>query len=320
MSDDKWYKFAINSYTAIDMNTGTYADQVAAQLKAAQLWVTSVHKPGSGGSSLTDSSNNFWTTLDLLLNNYSENVYKWLYDRDFQFASETRSGIGDVDLDLFYEHMFSSDFVGEVCLGVRFPTGGSDDYCGNPYRPHTGNGSHWEIKVGALAAWQALSWLNIKADAKFAVVLESEEKISAAFTGATVKNIGPCAKADIDWQYVLAHLDFNLFHPETSAISTVIGYEFYYKSEDNVKFKNSSMQSWLGKKYNTTTSSWDTNNYTLDNKVAEMNTESIAHKIRLETSFRITQYFEMYCGAAYTFAGQNIPRECDGHFGFVVTF
>jgi hypothetical protein len=250
----------------------------------------------------------------------NENTFAWLEDRGFEFASETRSGLGDIDLDLFYEHQISQDWIGELFIGVRFPTGSSDNYCNSPYRPHLGNGEHWEIKLGGMIAWQPLSWMNIKLDGKISFALEGEERRPATFCGAQVKNIGPCARADVDWLYFVGHLDFNLFHPKTDAISSVIGYEFYYKSEDNIDFKCRSMESWLGKVYDSTSGTWLSNPKTLDSRVAERNTEAIAHKIRLESSFRITRWFEIYCGGAYTFAGQNVPRESDCHGGFVVTF
>jgi hypothetical protein len=317
----KQYKFVAaggTNYSSLDIHEGTGAAKALAKSKASQLWLTSVHADGSGGPSFSTGSNNFWTAFDLLLKNYNENAFEWLDDRGFEFASETRSGIGDIDLDLFYEHQFCDHIIAEIMLGVRFPTGGSSDYCRNPYRPHLGNGSHWEIKGGLLFVWQPLTWLNIRLDGKYAFVLEGSEKRMAAFKGASVKNIGPCTDADVDWEYFDGHLDFNLFHPKTDAISTIIGYEFYYKTTDNIDYKSKSIEHWLGKKFES--GSFKEKLYDLDSSVAESNTQAIAHRIRLETSFRITRYFEIFCGAIYTFAGRNIPRECDGHGGFVVTF
>lgn len=323
ISDDKQYYFAgtppspITDYSALDIHSCS----AAAKAQAAQLWLTTVHAKGQGGSEFSTGTENLWNVIDLALKNFeNENIYEWLGDRGFEFESNTRSGLGDIDLDFFYEHMFGDELVAEATIGVRFPTGSSDDYCGNPYKAHLGNGEHFEIRPGLLVAWQPIDWLNIKLDGRFSFVLSSVEKRMATFNGATIKNIGPCIDADVDWNYFIGNLDFNLFHPKTDAISTVIGYQFYYKTEDNICYKCASMESWLGKKFNTTTKVWDENKQTLDPCVDEMHTQAIAHRLRLETSFRISQWFELFCGGMYTFAGKNIPRECDCHGGFVVSF
>jgi hypothetical protein len=291
---------------------------LAAINRTDDLWLTSVHTKGSGDTLFTNGSEKLWDTLDLALKNYNANMYEWLEDNGFLMQTERRCGLGDIDLDLFYEHKFSDEFVGEAMVGVRFPTGASDNYCGSVYKPHLGNGEHFEIKLGLMAAWQPADWINIKLDGRFAFVLEATERRAAAFKGALIKNIGPCVDADVSWEYLVATLDFNLFHPKTNAISAVLGYEFYFKTKDDIDFKCSSMRSWLGQKL--VDGTWTDNKQDLDSGVAEKNTEAFGHKVRCETSFRITEYFELYAGGTYTFAGQNLPRECDAHGGFVVTF
>ncbi|MCK4500725.1 hypothetical protein KAU11_09505 [Candidatus Babeliales bacterium] len=333
VTDDTQYAFRVpaatdtTNYTPLNMHTGTIVQKLAAQQSAAKLWVTSVHENSSGlgglgGTSLNNGSTKLWSAVDALVQSYHGNIYEWLEDRNFVFESETRAGIGDIDLDFFYEHMFNEDLVGEVMVGVRFPTGANSDFSRNPYRPHLGNGEHFEIKIGGMIAWQPLDWMNVKFDTHYSFVLEGSEKRAAAFKGASIKNIGPATDADVDWGYFVGKLDLNLFHPKTDAISSVIGYELYYKAEDNIKFKNKTMESWLGQKWDTTlaTPAWVENKQELDSGLAEKNTEAIAHKLRFETSFRISKWFELYSGGSYTFAGQNVPRETDMHGGFVVTF
>jgi hypothetical protein len=58
----------------------------------------------------------------------------------------------------------------------------------------------------------------------------------------------------------------------------------------------------------------------LDKTLAEKNTEQIAHRIKFETNWRAHKYFDFFAGGAYTFAGQNIPREMDWHGGMKVRF
>ncbi|MBU1008022.1 hypothetical protein KKA53_03015 [Candidatus Dependentiae bacterium] len=322
ISDDKQFYFASGAdYSALNVNTGSASEKAAAQQKASQLWVTSVHETGADNiPGLSSGSKLMWDRIDWVLNNYNDNVFEWLDDRGFEFATHRRCGIGDVDLDLFYEHQFNDDAAGEVMIGVRFPTGASDNYCCNPYRAQMGNGEHWEIKLGGMIAWQPIDWLNVKVDGRYSFVLSDDERRMAAFKGACVKNIGPCVKAKVSWEYFVGTVDLNLFHPKTDAISFVLGYEFYYKTKDSIDFKCRTIESWLGNKWDSDTSAWVENKQTLDHCVAERYTDAITHKIRLETSFRINKYFELFCGGAYTIAGRNAPRDCDGFGGFVVTF
>ncbi|MFH1644231.1 MAG: hypothetical protein ABIA74_03585, partial [bacterium] len=261
------------------------------------------------------------------LKQYDENPYQWFAKRDFYFEPDRRQGFGDIDLDLFYEHTFSDEWIAEVMLGVRFPTGPSDDYTGNPFKAHAGNGEHWEIKLGAMAAWMPLDWMNVKLDGYFSFVLEATEQRCAGFKGAEIKNIGPKIDADVDWQYFVIRLDFNLFHPKTDDLSTDIGYEFYYKTRDDVSQKKTKMASWLGRHWENTAATgqpanygWVTKEFDLDNGVLESNTQAIGHKIRGETSYRFSDWFEMYGGGSYVFAGKNLPRETDMHAGINVRF
>jgi len=311
------------AYQPISLNEAvTLSERLAAQQRSANLWFVSAHEQGQGGDgeSLSGQSNLLFQSVDQALNQFNENIYEWLDDRGFEFASDTRAGFGDLDIDVFYEHRMADDVIAEFFAGVRIPTGINDNYCENPYRPHLGNGEHFEIKAGGMLAWEPCGWMNVKADGRFAFVLKATEKRPAAFCGAQIKNIGPCVRADVSWQYLVGTVDFNLFHPKTNAISTVLGYEFYYKTKDDIDFHCRCVESWLGQKFDPDTLTWDANAQTLDSSVAEKNSEGIAHKVRLETSFRITQYFEIFCGGTYTFAGRNVPRESDAHGGFVVTF
>ena len=145
----------------------------------------------------------------------------------------------------------------------------ANNYFSSPYKPQTGNGQHFEIKVGALIAWQPLKWMNAKLDAYYAFALESKEKRCAAFKGATIKNFGPRADADVDWGYFVGRLDFTFFHPKTDNIRGVIGYEFYYKTEDHLTFKQSARTSWLGNQVANPTVPY---NRPLDNNLARKNT------------------------------------------------
>ena len=314
ISDNKRYVFKGGAGTRNDYS-GLAANTVAALDTLNDLWVTTIHDENGA-----HFQNNRIEELDLLLQAYNSNVFEWLDDNDFVFRTNQRTGFGDIDLDFFYEHMFSDEWCGEVFLGVRFPTGADDEYYGNPYKAHLGNGEHWELRFGGMVAWDALSWMNIKLDLTGAYAFEATEERAAVYQGSRVKNIGPKVDADVDWWYFIARLDFTFFHPKTKDLSTTIGYEFYYKTEDDINFKQATRTSWLGRRWDVPTGTWIDYFDTLDNGLAEKNTEAIGHKIRFEGRYQLCQWLEAFAGGSYIFAGQNIPRESDFHGGVNVRF
>jgi len=263
---------------------------------------------------------------EIFLEGYPYNIYQWFAARDFEFESRRNCNLGDIDIDIFYEHCFSDQWIAELMFGVRIPSGTGDNWYKNAYYAPTGNSGHWEIKLGGMVTWMPLDWFNLKLDGYFSFVLESTERRCATFKGAQIKNIGPAVDADVDWQYLVLRLDTNLFHPKTNDLSATIGYEFYYKTRDDVDFKVGKMESFLGaKQVNHGTENypewrWDEYEEDLDSSVIERNTEAIGHKIRLEGSYRATDWFELFVGGSYTFAGQHLPRETDAHGGFTIRF
>lgn len=269
-----------------------------------------------------------------------DSAEQWLYQNGYQFLTTQRMGLGDADIDLFYEHDFNADWRGQAVLGLRLPTGGDNNYANNAYETRCllGNGNHFEIKLGANIGWATpLDWLNLRADASYSFALKGKEKRAAAFKGATIHGIGPQVEADVDWGYFVTRLDATMFHPRTDDLSTTWGYEFYYKTRDNVKFKKATVtnddNSWFGQRWyndgdeltdgtkvtatNAGFHNWD---QTLDGKVAGKNTDRIAHRIRFESHWQAHKYMSLFVGGAFTFAGQNISRDADGHIGMNVRF
>ncbi len=271
---------------------------------------------GYNNGNLVPGAKTIADAIDNAVALYDEDPYEWLLNKgDYEFETQTRTGLGDIDLDLFYEHIFSDEWIAELMVGVRFPTGSGDDYTENPYKAHLGNGEHFEIKLGGMGAWKPLDWMNLKLDTYVSFVLEGNEKRCAAFEGAQIKNMGPRVDADVDWTYFVLRLDSTLFHPKTNDISATVGYEFYYKTKDNIHFKDRTITPWYGDKTDGTSLA-----ATINSGLAEKNTESIAHKLRGEVRIQINEWFELVGGGAFTFAGQNIQRELDAHGGFSVRF
>ena len=256
--------------------------------------------------------------IENAIKSYDADPYQWLLAYGpYEFETRRLTGVGDIDLDIFYEHTFSDEWISEVMMGVKIPTGNHEDYVGNPYKVHLGNGEHWEFKVGGMLAWQPLKWMNVKFDMYFSWVLEALEKKCAAFKGAKIKNMGPGVNTDVCWEYWVSRLDFNFFHPKTNDISGTVGYEFYYKTKDNIYFRESQKTPFYGSHHTDATNLLKSD---LDNTLAEANTEAIGHKIRSEIRCKLDKELEIFAGGSYMFAGQNLPRETDVHGGFNVRF
>ncbi|MCK4650861.1 hypothetical protein KAT08_01675 [Candidatus Babeliales bacterium] len=293
--------------------------------KLDEMWLVLGYDNGI----LPTGAKNIADGVDNVIAQYLDDPYQWLLTQgNYGLETDRRTGFGDIDLDIFYEHMFSDEWVFEGMLGVRFPTGSDDDYTLNPFKAHLGNGEHFEIKIGLMAAWQPISWMNVKLDSYFSFVLEATEKRCAVFEGSQIKNMGPVVNADVDWQYLVARLDFNFFHLKNKRISGLLGYEFYFKTEDDIDFKSTQMQEWSGAYYGTVAqAALEVPAVTdlelkknLSNKLAEKNTEAIGHKIRTEGRYQVNPWFELMAGGSYTFAGKNLPRETDIHAGWSIRF
>lgn len=328
-----------------------------------ELWVTPVFDGATGIMSVGQPKGTV-EFIEALLSRYQQGAECLLEQHGFMFNTYERTGLGDLLVDAFYEHTFNDSVRSEAWLGVKFPTGGSNKYCCNPYRLQLGNGNHFEINFGANVGWQTpINWLAIKADLSYAWVIQSEEQRTAVFKRAVdnccktpcvekasceenksclsviendpcarVRGIGPCVCADVDWGYLTGHIDFNFYHPKSKNLGTMIGYELYYKTHDNICFKKkSSTDHILGQVWaNGTTlvpasETAGGNDYVdyempLDNCAAEKNTDAIAHRLRFETHWHAHKYWSLYAGGAYTFAGKNIFRETDMHAGIAIRY
>ena len=288
-----------------------YPTKMPADLKAG--WLVLGYDNGQlvpGATTIKDGIQN-------AVNQYKEDPYEWLLARGFEFETQRRTGLGDIDLDVFYEHKFSDEWIGEFMLGLRLPTGSNDDFTGNAYNVHLGNGEHWEVKLGAMAAWQPIDWMNLKLDTYVSFVLEGTEQRCAVFKGSSIKNIGPKIDADVDWTYFVARLDSTLFHPKTKDISGTLGYEFFWKGEDNIHFKKTKVTPFYGPHFSDPKNLLEAD---LDHNLAEANTDKLGHKLRGEIRVQLNNWTELICGCSFTFAGKNLPREFDGHGGFNVKF
>ncbi|MBT4594287.1 hypothetical protein HOD08_00195, partial [bacterium] len=309
------------SYSALAESASTDVDtRVANRAVKGTLWAVPFREMNSAGTAPVANvtgaeTGGVMNIVKGLSTQGTENAIEWLKDRGYEMESFSVTDVGDADLEVFYEYDLSHDFTAEASAGFRIPVGGESKYDGNPYKIQVGNGRHWELKGGCLIAWQPASWINIKGDLTGSIVLPRTEDRCAVFKYSKIRSFGPMAKAKVNWKYCVARADCTFFHPRGKAVATNIGYEFYFKQKDNFSFNDISMNSWLGK-LSTNGINYLDDKKVLDDVFAVEETESIAHRIKVEASLRITEQCELFLGGGYTFAGQNIPREIDAHFGF----
>ncbi|MGD1997575.1 MAG: hypothetical protein PVJ92_01530 [Candidatus Dependentiae bacterium] len=323
MAEDTVYAFESatdNFYAGLDdASQASVAERVALQDAKAGVWLTTVHHDTTKLPISASVSEKLSQKVGTMISISNANVYEWLHDRGYDFESNRRVGLGDIDVDVYYEHMLTDRFTFEVCAKAKLPTASGNDYAGNPYRAHLGNGEHFEIGGGVRFGGEMFSWLHLNLDGNYMFALEGTEHRCAAPTGSLIRNIGPVVDADVSWSTVVANADVTLVHPQTNDLTVSLGYQFMYKDQDKINFKLASVDSWLGKIY-------DSGDYTLDNtmaidgKLLARNTERYAHRAKINMTYHFSDWFTMGLGGAFTFAGQNAPKSLDWFYHCSATF
>jgi hypothetical protein len=227
------------------------------------------------------------------------------------FATQRRYQVGDLAAEIYVNRRWCNWF-GELAFGARFPTGRtiSATDVGNLLIAQTpaGNDGHFEVRGGIILGWDPTEWFAMKIDGYYNGALRKRENVAAAFTGATVKNIGPAVKADISWQYFVGDVDFTFMVPcICPELGFDAGYQFYWKSTDRVKFTQ------------TTATDFSGNTSPLSAAVLKMNTNQWAHKVKAEF-FQTVWGWQLFAGFAHTFAGKNAMRDTDWYIGFKAYF
>lgn len=301
-----------------DETTVDIEERRARQRLKEELWlIPRVYSGDAKVSGFTEGGS--LKTLTDLSAQVTENAFEWMSDRGYNFEGSNNAGFGDTVVDFFYEHALSDKCYGEIFVGAVLPTAQESQDYSSPYRAQLGNNKHYEARVGVSLAIQPFSAINVKADAVYTCVIPREEIKFASFKGARIKNVGPLVKAEVGWNYYVARIEATIFHLKARAISNMIGYEFYYKDRDALHFPRNNLATWQGRTFDIDGSSLR-NEYPLDATIATQNTDAIAHRCKLETSFRITNQCEFCLGFGYTFAGKNVPQAVDASLVLNVVF
>jgi hypothetical protein len=329
ISGKKAYYFdSATDYSGLpDEVTGTIDARLKNQNNKANTWLIPVaiqNHDLSYRSVPAASSGGVLKILKDLSEQVTENSYEWMHDRGLDFTTFEDHGLGDADVEVYYEHNFGNNILAEVNFGVKLPTAKKFapftskeiEDAKNPYYMALGNGGHVEIRGGGMVFYKPKNWIGFRGSANYSMVLEADEERRACFKNAQIKNLGPRADATVDWGYFVARGDINISHPKSDKLTGVLGYEFYYKREESVRYKDKKLESWLGKEYDGT--DFVEKLYALSDTQASNHTQAIAHRARWEMSYVHTEWLELYAGGSWSFAGKNMPREFDTHFGFHV--
>ncbi|GAG13683.1 unnamed protein product, partial [marine sediment metagenome] len=174
--------------------------------------------------------------------------------------------------------------------------------------PSLGNNGHYEFKLGTQAMWKPCRWAALRGDITGFILSRNRECVATAFLNSNVKNIGLPVQAEIKWNYYILHLDMLFTPPNCYGFGGVIGYENYYKSQDDIRFCRSQARDCLG------------NLEQLSAKTITRNTRVMSHKIRGEAFAQACDWLQFFGGASSVLAGENISKETEWYLGFNAYF
>ena len=249
------------------------------------------------------------------------NAYDVLKDRNLVFESYTIDHVGDLQTELFMEFGMSDVALIEVNATLVAPTAGKHKYPSeyrSCYEMATGNGGHWEIAPGGRFAYRLGKYGSINLDGKYHFVLNETEKRPAAYKNSLLKNLGDPIDADVKWEYFVGKATINLTHPGSAGITGTVGYEFFYKRKEKIKFLQDTHVSMMGNL--SVGNRLEDGAMNLSNEKAAENTNSISHRLVFEASYLLSDWVEFFWGGAWTFAGRNVLVSMDSHAGFHVAF
>ena len=314
MDAETIYAFGQGSYGPLaDTAAADGVSRAAHQDKKAAVWVVSTHD-SDGDLPSGSAAEKISAAMKDLLETFNSSAYEWLYDRGYTLESSKQMGLGDIELSVYYDHMINDRATAGVELQAKLPTAYGSQYndnrfAQNPFRAHLGNGGHFEIGAGAHLDCEAFSWLSWRVDGVYLFALDSTEWRCATPAGSLIKNMGPQHEASVSWGSFTGNAVLAVCHPRTTDITGTIGYQLYYKTTDTIRFKNQTVDHWLGRSYDTDANDFTAaHTMTLDNTLAAANSEQWAHRLRTGLSYHFSDWFTASVGAAVTFAGQNVPK------------
>jgi hypothetical protein len=324
------------------------ANSAVAQSK---FWVVptlipnSTNPPGNGNLQITGDASTIQTHIETLIEILASggSAADVLELNGISLASQSHRGIGDMDTDFFIGYWWGNALKDarpvytEFQFGLRWPTAHRIRQPGFVLNEIArGNDGHYEAKLELLGWWQPVSWFAWRNDISYHKVFKRTERVNAAFAGATVQNIGPAVDAGVQWQYGIFHSDLNFMQPlpemglandVAQQFGFVLGYELYWKGQDNIEFLAGDCMGCDECDGPLTPSTSDGCTALdffgvrrqLDPAVLEKNTNRLANKIRTELFFS-GKCGDIFLGWTQVVGGRNIMQETAWQLGINMQF
>ena len=132
-----------------------------------------------------------------------------------------------------------------------------------------------------------------------------------------LKNIGTPICVDVSWNWVYTRLDFTVFHPYNSDLGLTFGYEFYWKSHDDISLDGCNDSCGNSKPVQVNDLLGQTGY--VDFCGMARNSQVFSNKLYGEV-FHRWYFFELFAGASQIVAGENVMKETEAHLGLRLYF
>ena len=288
-----------NDYTPLSTN-------IAAQSK---LFVVPTLQGGVSpdNNTMSNGANQIQAAINQAIETLPVTATNFLLDNGIDFCDGRSKGLGDLQVDFYIGRNWGccNEYWTDLMLGFTAPTADSLDNCLQVLKQPLGNNGHWEARGTLAGGWSLYNCFKVMADITVSKVLSATERVAAPFVGATVKNIGPCMNARIDWWHALGHVDMTFFANDCCGFD--LGYEGYHKGCDNICLCSSTAVDFFDV------------THSLDATILSQGTERTAHKVRVGF-FTLVNCCELFAGWSYTFAGKNISDDTDWYIKLAVNF
>lgn len=300
--------FANNERGYFDQDTN-YTSLGASTSNQSHLYVVPNLQEIGGSTSLAPEANAIYNAIATAVSDlaFDTNVDDFLAENGINFCDRRTKGIGDLLLEWYINGMWCEDsLLAEFKFAVRAPTGDKLCSCLTPLKQPTGNNGHTEIWLGGVLGYEICSKVMAHFDGYYAFALSHCESVAAPFTGATIKNLGPCVTADISWQYFQGNFALTFLADECTGFA--VGYQPYWKKCDKVCLNQSTATDLAG-----------TPDQPLDASNLQALTRVVAQRVSAEFFMR-TALCDITAGWGTIVAGSNATRDTDWYLMFKISF
>ena len=286
-----------------------YSQLSASPTNQSQLWMVSTVSWNGSEFEMLPVANALRSEIESIISGQIDSsVIDYLISHNINLGTQEMTGLGDLSTQLFMQWTWpNTEWWTELNCEFIFPTGKKCENPLNVFCYPLGNNGHVDIGPGVDIGWQMLRWLSLNADFGYHFVLRGYENVAAPFCGACIKNIGPCIRANISWQYLKLFLDVNIVEPRSHQFGVNAGYELYFKQRDSVSIPYTYANDFGG------------DQQLLNPNSLSYLTRQIGHKLRAEFFFN-TLYGSIFGGFSYLVAGENIPNENSWYAGLLIEF